>query len=409
MPRGFSYRALTLSLTLGFVMPVVAWTYNVGLSADATTWRSTRAGDADPNEALNEPDRFNWELFARINQIAPQQSQIGPAQATTNNAIWETWADDEITFPAHPDPKSPPAWPAPGAAPAKQLAVSTQQLFAARLRSQASANVPEQFRPQPVPLPRIPTEGGSEEVRRNKDSFDFIVSEKLWYVQGLQAAFREDTPITFPIGAIEIKARWKPISAAEQSQYHWNYDSHGKLFGLIALHIMSKAIPNWTWATWEWVGNPGRCDYIGCRDYYGAIPGVVPPNAKVGGQYPGGQLSPALLALFRQSGLSPEWQNYRLKGSQTDFVDVTGKHSLLGNSVTEAGFVPSSSCMTCHAQASADAQGQFPPSVGFTPDGQSTNGAPDPTWFYNEATNPWTPKYLPIDFVWGILSAKPTI
>ena len=52
-----------------------------------------------------------------------------------------------------------------------------------------------------------------------------------------------------------------------------------KLMGLVGLHLMQKTLPNWTWATFEWVGNPvpaysaegapGRSDWIGSRDAFG--------------------------------------------------------------------------------------------------------------------------------------------
>ena len=43
--------------------------------------------------------------------------------------------------------------------------------------------------------------------------------------------------------------------------------------------------------------------------------------------------------------------NYCLKGSQTDFTDAQGVKTRLGNSVTEAGFVDSASCISCHGTA----------------------------------------------------------
>jgi hypothetical protein len=106
------------------------------------------------------------------------------------------------------------------------------------------------------------------------------------------------------------------------------------------------------------------------------------------------------------AGLSAEWQNYRLKGSQTLFTDTTGQPLLLGNSVTEAGFVQSSSCITCHGQASVDKNGKENSSIGFLPNGQSSNGPLLPSMFYTN-TNPPKLQYLPIDFVWGILEAAP--
>src|SRR4051812_4474715 len=137
---------------------------------------------------------------------------------------------------------------------------------------------------------------------------------------------------------------------------------------------MSKAVPNWTWATWEWVGNPGRGDYIGCHDSFGVVPHDLPPNATLNQVYPPGDLTPASLDMLKAGGIPDEWKNYRLKGSQSEFTEPTGKVTPLGNSIAEAGFVQPSSCLTCHSQAAADAAGLLPPNVGFTPDGQSTNG-----------------------------------
>jgi hypothetical protein len=372
-------------------------------------------GGSDTNPAMNTPDEFNWQLFVQINQTAPTQSKVGPNNVTTNNALWETWADDTDTFPSTPDPtkctgpnpnpSNCPVWPVTTAPSKKILRPSTQQLFRQQQRELRLTTQREVQRLQGkkmiTPLPQISV-SGSEEVRRNQSSFNFIVSNGLWYQQGLKAAFEKGLQISFPLDAIEIKARWTPLSSCQNTPYHCNYDSTGKAFGLIALHIMSKAVPNWTWATWEYVGNPGRCDYIGCHDAFGMLPQYqnTPPNSQLNQGYPSptAQLSPALLKMLGTIG--PEWVNYRLKGSQTDFTDATGRATLLGNSITEAGFVQTSSCMTCHAQASVDSNGSPNSSFGFAPPSfqQSTN---------NTNTSPWTVTYFPIDFVWGIAAAQP--
>ena len=117
-------------------------------------------------------------------------------------------------------------------------------------------------------------------MRRNKASFDFIISNNLWYTQGLAAAFTLGNTINFPVNAIEVKARWIPIQQSQKSQFHWNYDSTGTLYGLVALHVMTKALPNWLWATWEWSGNAGRCDYIGCNDSFGVTPADMSPRRR---------------------------------------------------------------------------------------------------------------------------------
>jgi hypothetical protein len=176
---------------------------------------------------------------------------------------------------------------------------------------------------------------------------------------------------------------------------------------MVATHIISKTIPNWTWATFEWVGNAGRCDYLGCYDTFGFTPAVIAPQTPLGGQYPTGTITPGLSALFASLKLPAEFQNYRLKGTQTDYTDNTGQPTLLGNSVTENGFVPTASCMTCHSNASYNNAGAIPSNVGFLQTGQSTYGPPQPEWFwitYNQY--PPTRVMQSFDFVWGILNAQ---
>jgi hypothetical protein len=406
-----SNRFLRFSILALFVFSAVAWGIREFASAqvnplvrDPSLLRRPlpiSLWATDPNPAMNDPDKFNWQLFTQINAPVADQTQIpnphGGAPLTSNNVFWETWADDELTFPANPKISAPPVWP--GAQPhSLRLRPPVQQ----RLRRQFLMNA----NGGRVPLIEI-NAPGSEEVRRNQAAFDFIVTNKLWYTQGLAAAFASTKPISFPFNAVEIKARWKQLGPNDdKTQYHWNYDEQGNVYGLIALHIISKAVPNWTWATWEWVGNAGRGDYIGCHDSFGVTPHDLAPNTTLNQVYPAGQLTPALLAMFTAGKLSPEWQNYRLKGSQLNFTDSTGRTTLLGNSVTEFNFVSSSSCITCHSQASVDANGGLKPGSGFTASG-SSNGTPQPSWFYDTSTNPWTKKFQQIDFIWGIQAASP--
>jgi hypothetical protein len=334
---------------------------------------------ADQNPAMNDPDRFAWQML-----FVPISKPAGAGQ----NAIWETWASDEDTFPDKPNPNVPPKWP--GAAPSSLKLHAPLQLEILSLQSNRE-NLDEArlFDPNAV-QPFIAPQGESEEVRRNRATFDFIINNKLYYREGLIAAFNSGKRISFPIESIEIKANWKPISEAEKPRYHWNTDASGKLFGLIALHIISKDIPNWVWATFEHVDNPNRCRVLGCQDTFGLSAD--------------GKVSPQLVALFKAAGLGSEWQNYRLDGVQTEFTDSTGIPTLLGNSITEDGFVSTSSCITCHSRSTASVTGAHL-SV-FAPGQQSYNGTPDPKWFYSGTTPP-RPVFQQLDFVWGFLAARP--
>lgn len=365
----------------------VGWT--APTEASATT---------DADLAVNSPDNFSWILFTRINKLAPNQPVVNGK--TLNNALWETWADDDLTY-SNPKISAPPKWPAGGiTVPAQRGVVfpdiqAPPQLKKLRVPAKRTTfdfqrRAPLSHLPQNQPQALILNNGAVEETRRNKQTFDFIVQNKLYYRQGLAAAFQSGKTLQFPRSSIEVKAHWKLIAEAEKPRYHWNYDASGKLYGMVALHIITKTIPNWTWATFEHVDNPQRCDVLGCFDAFGFTPAVIQP----GGPYPEGQITPALNTLFQQAGLAPEFKNYRLRGTQNDFTDSTGRPTKLGNSKIEGSFINQSSCITCHASASFDAQGN---------PGQMRVevGPPNPNWFWD--INMTTPLYRQYDFVWGLM------
>ena len=330
----------------------------------------------DPDPAMNNPDKDSWELFIQVN--APT------ATAGNNNVLFETWASDDDTFTASP------VWPT--VAPVAKLKVPALVRFA-----------PPRKGPNPFVVPMPPGQTVSEEVRRNKDAFDFIVGHKLFTRAGLKQAFTANQPIIFPVGAIEVKANRVKASSVNASLYHVNTASDGQQYALVSMHIISKQIPNWTWATFEHMNNLGRCDYIGCSDNFGATAKFVAPKTPTGGQYPACGKVQALKNIFTAAKLEAAYDNYCLKGSQVDFTTATGLPTRLGNSVTENGFVPSSSCMTCHSRASVSSSGADAQGAGFLPSGQSPNGAPVPSWFWNNpgASNQ-SVKAFPMDFVWAI-------
>ena len=223
------------------------------------------AAQTDPNPAVNDPDRQSWELFMTVNANA--------ASAGNNNALFETWASDGDTF------QPSPVWPSGGA----------QMQIGSRALSLVLQQVHPRFAPRVVP-------GGKalvgEETRRNKPDFDFIVQNNLFKVSGLRTAFEALKPIIFPVDSMEVKANWvevdrlkefngftgTPVEAA--AAYHVN-STGGIQYALVSFHIISKLVPNWTWATFEHKNNPGRCDVIGCKDSFGAVDAYVAPLSSV--------------------------------------------------------------------------------------------------------------------------------
>ena len=271
--------------------------------------------------------------------------------------------------------------------------------------------------------------------------------------------------IDYPVRSIMIKSNW--LSEADALRLHIeDVPQHIKMdidapytnnngtvwrkgrYWLVAFHISSKDTPNWVWSTFEHVANPGRCDFTGCNDSYGFFSvdasvaadqakNYTSPHTKCddlplpaflfdnGNQYQSGPASAGLAAVFRDLKIGTTdnstgvpkysdraWLNYRLKGSQIAFTDSMGNPTHLGNSITEGGFVSSSSCITCHARAGAAAAGSVPPALGVFVNEvedsgyfRSAHGVPSPDWYYRSAT-PASLSVLQTDFVWGFLAAN---
>jgi hypothetical protein len=182
----------------------------------------------DPNPAMNNPDKVAWQLFIQVN-----------SRAGGSNAVFETFASDTDTF--KPNPQYPTG-PTPST-----LHPPILETFARDTALRNGVLLPA--------LPPNPNRPISEESRRNRPAFDFIVQNNLYKVSGLKAAFGKT--ISFPVDAIEVKANWVPVNSipnftnnqvtvAQVSQlYHVNSDNNGNKYALVSMHIISKQVPNW--------------------------------------------------------------------------------------------------------------------------------------------------------------------
>lgn len=326
-------------------------------------------------------------------------------------------------------------------------------------------------------LDNAPYRGADDYASRDKQATlykvdfpaDAVMIKSNWLHEGLAKRLRiEDSGFIKKHMATQITYDvHKDKKTGEQVEKHCNLEG---THYLMAFHVSSKDIPNWVWTTFEHVDMPGRCDIIGCNDSYGyrnpgKLPGSVADNYIEPHTHSDGLNSPSVV-FDRDKKYAPEpiraglkavldelkigvlpargekeprpqdlaWRNYRLKGSQVNFVDTTGRSTLLGNSITEAGFMDGSSCMTCHAragirltpQAKADSQactnpvlggdycytffglGVFENNVSDFGYSRSAHGAPNPNWYYDSATPPDL-NVLQVDFVWGFLFASPLV
>lgn len=235
---------------------------------------------------------------------------------------------------------------------------------------------------------------------------------------------------------------------------------HERIYYLASIAASSKALPDWHWFAFEHANNLGRCDFTGCNDSFGVLHEVtidaplqpekgkartttfksnfITPHTKdddlnddldifdLAKPYKSGEITPALTALFAGLGIGggdatvdperpkisdPAWKSYRLKGTQTHFVNRDGMPTILGSSINEGGFVNTASCISCHAQASVKADGgNGVPGVGATGRlnafglGTVISGPPETGDFYDRGTT--NQRAVQTDFVWGTLFAQ---
>src|SRR6202012_3300982 len=91
------------------------------------------------------------------------------------------------------------------------------------------------------------------ELRMNRVAFDYIRAHELYNLDGQLQMVAAARPVSFPAASTEIKANWRPIRSDERARYHTLEvrfdDGTERLYGLTALHIVSKDSPQWFWAT----------------------------------------------------------------------------------------------------------------------------------------------------------------
>lgn len=319
----------------------------------------------------NQYDQFAWDLFLFVSWpavpnergVADGSQKLGKPAAT---AVWQTWKNvAEVYVPAG---QTPLPWNSPIVPPL----LETNMEIDGRLLTD------KQGRPTLM------------QVNQNEATFDYIVNQRHLYSRAGQAAFFADPaapPIEFPAEAIEVKAIWRILDAAEQQsgRYHvtegcYTDDSGNKqcaTLGMTALHLISKVQPHWFWATFEQVDNPQTTNAP-------VLQPIAPAVAK---------LNEAMQA--QVAGTT--WQYYQLRGSQWSFM-LGEQPVVLANTQIETQFQQSSSCMTCHARSSIGAANSRAEMWDFAHGNvQGYVGNPPP--FDNG-------KFKPLDYVWSLRRAK---
>ncbi|WP_281648366.1 hypothetical protein [Parendozoicomonas sp. Alg238-R29] len=233
----------------------------------------------------------------------------------------------------------------------------------------------------------------------NETLSEFLRDNDLWHKAGVVRFLKNGKSIVMPKGSIKLKTSWvKTDSKEDIGNFITARDGKYQLWKLVSMHVATKQLPGWTWATFEHRNNPCFNRHLKAQDNFGYPSG------------PGSDYSEELLGMARQSSSDDDKfrtlveiiTNYRLVGAMTDYTDSYGRPVILGNSVTEAGFQTTSSCLTCHARAALDVSGKYHPDV-FNKKQQSFNGAPQWEWFFKLiGSDELFQKYFQTDFMWSI-------
>jgi hypothetical protein len=373
----------------------------------ALDWQTPWKEPQDAVAAATRSDEYAWRLFVALNWPASPMARTADRTArfgVDRPVVWECWqsaGDVYLENGADPGPWLP-ADPAHPIAPDRRFeTLSLQDLL--RTRHIVGGVM--------VPLvDPISTAKRLTEIRMNRKTYEFIRARELYSLEGQIRAFTEGRAVSFPYGAKEVKAKWRPISQSQSSRYYTTLvtlaDGTKRLYGLTGLHIVSKDLPHWFWATFEQVDNPTQADSEGwqlpSRDRFSCHDQPADCN-----------LAP------RKIGLEGTvWQYYRLRGTLTSFVDSQGKPELLANSELETGLQKTASCITCHSRASigviAGAPARLPifdsspndaPSQALVRRGFS--GLPKAEWYQRVGTDGQMHRdFRSLDFVWSLSQAK---
>lgn len=361
-------------------------------------------------------------------QQAWQQFVVAVSPSSTSGKVtYETWASDQdiyvtpCTSPGNPAGCGVPTWPTGAALDApKPLTASRLSLSHQGEAAKAKFGVEVIGPAQGCVVPKSIQPGGAadksgfpatgcvgEEVRRDRPSFDYLVSNGLWSTAGLAKFYTTKAAVAFPNNSLQIKADWIPVATLAtwlnkpQSFITQNFYTANAVatkggpsvaYAMTSMHLSVKtaAFPEWVWANFENAYTPGRCDQTGCSDSFGAtVPKV--PAGKAWSQYGACTKPAALLNMMTSAKVAAVFGNYCLTGTQTTYGTATNP-TLLGSPIIEplnAGVpMSASSCISCHAGASFNAQGQPNFNIGGVGPQKPPAG------------------YTGYDFMWGLLGAQ---
>ena len=377
-------------------------------ASNALDWSKPWIQPHDPQQAARSPDEYAWRLFVALNWPADKTTRVANPTAplgASGPVVWELWQNAQQVY--REDGSDPGPW-LPGQAAASDTA-DESRFETISLKDFPNARHIVGGRMVPLTDPAASARRLTE-IRMNDATFEYIRSQQLYNLDGQLHVLATGQTVSFPPSSTEIKAKWRPIRADEQSRYHTLNvrfpDGTEHLYGLTALHIVSKDLPQWLWMTFEHVDNPSLPDGEGwqlpSRDRFACAEEIANCNRAP-----------------RGIGLEGTvWENYRLRGTLTRFVDDEQRPLLLASSELEAGIQRTSSCITCHFRSSIGfvdgAPARLPvfntsvpsPMPAILGERRGYVGLPQTEWFQSAGAT-GAPQFAQLDFVWSLSKARP--
>jgi hypothetical protein len=350
------------------VLAIVAAIASAGAKGgQATVAAPARPQLVDPRsesagQVLANPDQFGWQMFLYVDwpEFAGERGVpdikrfIGDAGPT----VWESYKNVSEVYQANG--QRPVAWEIDDElppVPSRHAAIAPARLAA--LGPVDSHWIHFLAEPTMIDGQQI-CDSASEvlryDVRGDRSYYDYVVNNisghQLYNVQGQQAALADPNfTFTFPTTTLEVKASWRILGPNDDASRYWTaigvyWDKNNVLrsarIGLTGLHIISKALPNWVWITFEQVDNPTAT----FKYFLGSKGAALGPNPNYDTS-----LGP-LNSQYQQALAGTKWQYYALMKVQTDYADSAQQPILSSNTQMETYFQPKSSCISCHTLAS---------------------------------------------------------
>jgi hypothetical protein len=359
----------------------------------------------DAHQAATNSDEYAWGLFVALNwpaDLRRRTADPGARFGADRPVVWETWQNASHVY--RDDGRDPGPWSA--AVPPSMIA-NEDRFETISLTSLPNARHVVAGKMVPLVDP-VADAKRLTEIRMNKTAFDYIRARELYNLDGQLRAVAGGAGVHFPFGSTEIKAKWRPIGAAEQARYHTVAvrlaDGSTRLYGLTALHVVSKDLPQWFWATFEHIDNASLADGEGWQ---------LPSRDRFACRGEGADCNRAPRGIGLEGTV---WRYYRLRGTLTRFVDAADQPLRLANSELEAGLQKSSSCITCHSRSSVGVVAGAPTRLPIFEVSQGGGapqdvlerrgyvGRPRTEWFEGSAGQPL---FRQLDFVWSLSKAQP--